>query len=147
MFTVTTATLEESTAILSEPHLLTLLKSKPTLTQLPAYLAARAIPYNIIRYKSYKLLFEYKPRTTGVYEIHIACPKASIVASRVLSIATIVWLFSNLPDSKALITSCPEGKIANMCRKVGGRELHRVGNTVHFIITADCYQQTTHTTD
>ena len=71
------------------------------------------------------MIFEFKQvshRELKIFEMHIACPKESIRASRLLSIGVMEWLFEE-QEAKVLMTSCPEGKTANMIRKLGATEV------------------------
>jgi hypothetical protein len=38
------------------------------------------------------------------------------------------------PKVRGLITKCPEGKIANLCKKLGFKEIKRVGVNLYFIL-------------
>ena len=57
------------------------------------------------------------------FEVHIASPKESIFHSRVLVRAIIDWLFSM--GVEKILTCCPEGKIANLARKTGLKEVDK----------------------
>ena len=139
-FIVAEATTAECLEILSEPQLL---KHLPTeLPKLPEYLRRHKYIWYIARFKHYAMLFFFfeRVRLDGVYELHIACPKRSILASRVLSICTAKWIVkTGTKEVKALITKCPEGKISNMCTKLGGQIIYKneVTGEVSIIITAD----------
>lgn len=69
---------------------------------------------------NYKMLFVFWLVSDGVYEMHIACPKKSIIKSRELAIEALNFALSN--GANVVITNCPEGKIANMARKIGMTE-------------------------
>ncbi len=112
--------------------------------ELPTCLDTYADPFYKLTYKKYRLLFTYFERNAGVYEIHLACPKDSVIASRVLSLYIIHWMFklSGL-NPVVLTTNCPEGKIANMLRKMGTTELKTDSSWVYFMFTAKQYNAQT----
>lgn len=136
-YDISKATREECIEILSERRLLTAL-GLITQKELPSYLDSSNDIYYQIRYKNYKLLFTFEVRMKDVYELHVACPSDAIVASRVLCLLVITWLFqcSELYP-KAIITTCPEGKIANMVRKLGARQIDKRAGLLYFMMTAD----------
>ena len=79
-----------------------------------------------------KLLFVFHQLSkAGIYEMHIACPLASIRASRILASAAMDWLYHMGAD--VIVTSCPEGKIANMARKLEFVELTRTPELIYFM--------------
>lgn len=120
-FNVRHATEEEFYSIIREPQL-----HAPILKELggrePIY--EKAICY-LISIRAYRLLFTLKEKQDGLWEVHIACPRDSIRASRVLILAGVKWISLERKEIKGLITSCPEGKIANMCRKLGFTEIQK----------------------
>ena len=124
-FTVKEASTEESLHILCEPQLI---KHLPIagVKELPAYIRHHKYTFYLASFKSHSLIFFFKPyRLRDVYELHIACPKKSIVASRVLALCTAKWIVTEgALGAKALITSCPVGKISNMCTKLGGKIIY-----------------------
>lgn len=132
-FKVTYATSEEANSILSEPQLFASLPLDE-LIELPSYIAQLKIPLYIITFKSFRMLFKVFEVSNGIHECHVACPKDSIIASRVLTLASMKWFFKEAyPEAKGLITSCPEGKIANMCRKIGFKEIRKEDDLVYFM--------------
>jgi hypothetical protein len=134
-FEIRLAAMDECLDILSEPRLLSLLPIED-ISCLHKHIQDSEHPRYIVKYKQYTMLFVIwrVHAEAGIYEIHVACPKDSIIASRVLTLATMGWVFkdSNL-EAKALLTSCPEGKIANMCRKIGFKEIKKQDDLVYFI--------------
>jgi hypothetical protein len=125
-FEVRLATLGEKEEILADAALSHL----PNITTTP----------HIIIYNSFRMLFEFNLKAGGIYEVHVACPKDSRQASRILALAMCAWLFKvGVSGITGLITSCPEGKIANMIRKIGGTEVKREGSTVYFMATVDSF--------
>ena len=74
------------------------------------------------------LFFFWSTGQPRVYEFHIAAPKKDIGASRKLSLELMEWLFTH--GAKKLVSNCPEGKIANLARKVGMRVYARNDQTV-----------------
>jgi len=132
-FKVNYATPEQSLDILSEPQLFAALPLD-NLSELPGYISTRKIPLYIITFKSFKMLFKVFEVKEGIHECHVACPKDSIRASRALTLASMQWFFKEAyPEAKGLITSCPEGKIANMCRKIGFKEVRKENDLVYFM--------------
>lgn len=126
-FTVAEAATEEILKILLEPQLF---KHLPV--SLPSgmskYVRTHKHIFYLARFNQHKLLFFFfeHPRMNDVYEIHIACPKASIRASRVLATLAAKWIAkTGTIGAKALITKCPIGKISNMCRKLGGKVIYQ----------------------
>ena len=100
-----------------------------------------SITYYKIWYNQYYLLFHFHPRimqgVEGLYEIHIACPKHSIVASRVLALGAMCYLYAKYPEVQSLLTTAPRGKIANMIRKIGGMQIASINNLLYFISRRD----------
>ena len=133
--TVHPANLTEQYDILSEPRLLAMLHDSPTLEELPTYLAERTHNFYLVRYGVYRMILELYPRPSmpEVYEFHVAVPKDSIIASRVLVRTSIEWSLSS--GIQALVTTCPEGKMANLVRKVGCKEIKRSKGIVTFLAT------------
>lgn len=83
--------------------------------------------FHTVSYRDYKLLFSFQLLYPDIYEIHIVCPKDSILASRALSLYVISWIRSKYSNTKALVTNCPEGKagkIANMVKRLGFRQVN-----------------------
>lgn len=137
-FEIRLATMDECLDIMSEPRLLALLPI-PSITYLYKYIQDTEYPRYIVKYRQYSMLFVVWKVHEGasIYESHVACPKTSIVASRVLTLAAMNWVFKESKlGAEALITSCPEGKIANMCRKVGFKEIKKQGDLVYFMASA-----------
>ena len=78
-----------------------------------------------------KMMFVFWECGEGmVYEVHIASPKDSIPYCRVLTKAVLSWLFEH--GASKIITSCPEGKIANLARKTGLTEIDSINGLVYF---------------
>jgi len=119
-YSVNVATKAEIEAIVSEPQIASKL---PNTVE---YILASSVPYYIIRYKEYSLLLSLSSVSAGVLEVHVACPAASIVASRILALLGFKWAASNA-ESKVhtLLTTAPAGKIANFAKKVGFVEYER----------------------
>lgn len=133
-FKVTEATAVESHEILAEPHLIKHLDVKDA-SELSDYILKHKHTFHILKYKRYKMLFFFYALKDKkeVVEFHVACPKDSVVASRVLLLAAGTWVIKKgAADSKVLISSCPEGKIANTARKLGGIEITRIGSIIYF---------------
>lgn len=134
-FDIRLATMDECLDIMSEPRLLSLLPIEG-ITYLYKHIQDAEYPRYIVKYKQYSMLFVLWQirESASIYEIHVACPADSIIASRVLTLATMNWIFKESKlEVKALLTSCPEGKIANMCRKIGFKEIKKVGDLVYFL--------------
>lgn len=127
-FSIHSATPEEYHSIVTEPNIINPIKeANQGLT--PDY---EDNSY-IIKYREYRLLFTIFEKHPGVYEIHIACPRNSIIASRALALAIMTWVESKYSNTKAIITNCPEGKIANMVRKLGFIQIDKEEDKLHFI--------------
>ena len=71
------------------------------------------IAYN----RGHRLLFVFWEKSNGVYEMHIAAPKDSILSCRSLAKEAMSWVFSM--GAKKIVTNCPKGKISNMAKKIG----------------------------
>lgn len=97
-----------------------------------------ASPACSIEYGDYKLAFVYweSDLAPDIYEVHILCPKDSIKAIRVLSLAAAGWLFSRSEFKlRALVADCPVGgTLSNMARKLGGIEYKREAGKSYFIL-------------
>lgn len=131
------ATSSEGVAILSEPQLVAAL---PPLARIDLlrYVTDTVPDHYVAKQGKHSCIFRFWPKHNGMYEFHIACPKASIPASRVLAKAIMLWVFVHLGDEcKGLITNCPEGKIANFCRKLGGKQILKKKGTVYFVINKE----------
>ncbi len=98
---------------------------------------------HLVLYNQYRLLATFWETTEeGIYEVHIACPKASIRASRVLTLGGLQWLASpEGRNAKAAITNCPEGTMANLCRKLGYKEIRRIKDILYFILNLTTGEQ------
>ncbi len=111
------AHLDEIISILSEHQIASKL-SKPVLDCLGS-----EHNYTLIVYKGYRLLVSYKhvgKKADGLVEVHIACPRDSIVASRVLAMIGMKWLVEDAgAAAKQLITYAPLGKIGNFLLRIG----------------------------
>lgn len=126
-FKVIEAPSEEIHKILLEPQIF---KHLPVdlPSELPNYIRIHKHIFYLASFNSYKLLFFFFEhlRLDDVYEIHIACPRDSIRASRVLATLAAKWIAkTGTIGVKALITKCPKGKISNMCTKLGGKIIYR----------------------
>lgn len=134
-FDIGIADIEDCLEILAEPQLLAALHlTSPD--ELPNHLATSNRVYYTIEYGKYKLVFCWFKVAPYLYEAHIACPKASIVASRLLTLAALVWVFRlQSIDVRGIITSCPRGKMANMIRKIGGKLLSKDYDFLYFMFT------------
>lgn len=138
-FKVTEATPVESYEILSEPQLIKHLPIQG-IYQLPDYIRTHRYILHLASFGKHDLLFFFfeHARLDDVYEIHIACPRNSIRASRVLATLAAKWIASKgTIGAKALITKCPKGKISNMCTKLGGKIIYRHENTEDVSILFD----------
>ena len=86
-----------------------------------------------ISYKQYRLVFSFFLLREGVYEGHVACPKASTIASRALILAAMSWILTEAaPEAVAILTRCPAGKIANTAKKLGFKETKVEGEDSYF---------------
>ena len=81
----------------------------------------------------YRLLAVFWIVSLGCYEAHIAMPKREIRASRWLAYQLLAWLFSH--GANRVQTNCPEGKIANLARKLGMFETGKMNGTIYFEVT------------
>jgi hypothetical protein len=87
----------------------------------------------IVEQGSTKMMFVYWPVNNLVYEMHIACPKDSIINSRDLAREAMEYVFSL--GAFKIITNCPAGKISNMAKKLGMTEFKRLGKTIHYEVS------------
>lgn len=140
-FTFTPASKEDILNIMKEPQLIKLWAPSGTLTELAGVVYKTHYNCHIVRYGRYKLLLELDDINPDLCGIHIACPKDSIVASRMLALACTAWaLLVAYPTHRVLTTSCPEGKIANMIRKVGAKQISPSGSkSIQFIATRETF--------
>jgi len=86
--------------------------------------------YIIIIYDQYRMLASVqRTNTKGTYEVHIACPRDSIRASRLLAYIGMKWIIAD-PNIKAkvLITTAPLGKISNFLKKLKFKQLELLPN-------------------
>ena len=91
----------------------------------------------IVSEGDHKLMFVFWIVSEGEYEMHIACPKKSIIKSRFLAKKAMDFVFSL--GAKKIITDCPKGKISNMAIKLGMSEYKRVGDKVYFEVSYGCW--------
>lgn len=139
-FTVRRALAEEVVDILREPRLM-LASNLHNLEEIKQAAASNA--FYVVLYESYRMLFAYKLISSGIYEIHIATPFNSILASRLLTYIALKWVYlKELPNIKYFVTNSPVGKIANFIRKTGAKQLKQVGDTIYFIATPEQLQLT-----
>lgn len=133
------ASIEEQVSILSEPRLLAVLPDSPKVSELEQYIIAKQFDYWLLTFGKYKMLFECYPysRQEGVREFHAICPKDSIKASRALILLSLKFVFEQWPDTRALICKCLEGKIANLCKKVGAVKVGSEGDYVVMFATKE----------
>lgn len=80
-----------------------------------------------------KLLFFFWEVEPFVYEMHIACPKKSILKSRELAYWALIYVLSFY--AKKVITNCPKGKIANMAKKLGMKQARSIQNTIFYEVS------------
>lgn len=111
------ASKEEIVTILSEHQIATKL-SRPVLE-----CVVSGQNYTLIVFRGYRLLVSYTSvgkKSDGVISVHIACPRDSIRASRVLANIGIGWLMTDRNImAKKLVTAAPKGKIANFLLRLG----------------------------
>lgn len=113
------------------------LRCKITLPGALDTLGFKHTPY-VIKLDPYIMLFNLWEVKGGLYQIHIICPRAHTKGSRALALAAMTWAFSREElGVKALLTMCPEGKIANMVRKLGFRKIKQLEDQCYFIINKD----------
>lgn len=77
-----------------------------------------------------EMLFVFWSNDDGSVEIHIAQPREYIHSSRELCGKIINWLFDH--GAQRVVTSAPEGKIANLARKVGMRKYKADSELIYF---------------
>ena len=136
-FTFTAATKQELTEIFSEPQLSNLdVNVEDADLKEPRYYM---ISYSH-RGRKYRLVYELANLGNGMCEVHAACPKDSIIASRVLIMVLIAWCFKVSPYRPlVLMTTCLEGKIANTLRKIGAKDAGTYNGLVYFAASAKTF--------
>ena len=88
------------------------------------------------------MLFSLLPIGKGVYEFHLACPKASIIASRALILASLFWAFDRSGlDIDVILSICTNGLVANTAKKVGAVEIVNVNGNTYFITTSKQFRR------
>lgn len=133
MLAVSKPSKEEALAIARDPFILSKLGFEK-----PEDLHKLDLPTYLISFKQYSMLFQIDKvkAQDSIYEFHVMCPKDSIRANRVLSLGAIQWIFKqDHLQAKALVTWCPEGKIANQCRKFGAKEIKREADKIYFMLS------------
>ncbi len=118
------ASLEEQYEILKEPRLLAILPGFTKLSGLMAYLESRQLSVMLASSGEYKMLVEMYPIAGRecAYEVHFAAPKKTLRVSRLLIAKVLrLLLLKEVADIKLLLTTCPEGSMSNMARKIGAR--------------------------
>lgn len=145
VLTVTKATDEDCISVIfKEPRLLKLYKPYGVTDEasLLAYIHSIPAKYYIVKYADYSMIFtleEMKYRT-GAYEYHVACPRRSVLASRVLILTSLHWIFNKDLKVTVLVSDCPEGVIANTARKAGAIEIANINKHVYFIMTTNQFR-------
>jgi hypothetical protein len=140
MLNIKTATHEECLDILSEPRLFNLLSIKPGVT-LDEFLKTTDVVFRILVYGKYKTLFRVECIGHGNYTFHLMCPAASIPQSRKMTILAIYWAFYVYKGCiLALYCTCPQGKMANLARKVGATELKSKNGMARFRVTPEYFK-------
>ena len=71
----------------------------------------------ICQLNEFRMMFVFWFVSEGVYEVHIACPKDSVIKSVDLSRSIISFLF--FCGAKKIVTSCPKGTASNLALKLG----------------------------
>lgn len=132
-FNIRYATEEEFYSIVREPQL----DARITKSRNGKKLKYTKGFYHLISYKDFRLIFSLRGERKGVFEVHIACPKDSIRASRLLLMGALSWVLEKRKEVKVLVTSCPEGKIANMCRKLGFKQVKQEHGKLYFMFFID----------
>jgi len=138
MFIVTKASNNEVLTIFKEDKLRKLLIGAPSLEELECLLLTNDYGYRILTYKQYELLFQVYPVKgfEGVLEGHLMCPFSSRVASKVLTLMCISWIFNTYaPNSKVLMTKVLKGHLANFASSLGLIRGKEVGEFVYFFAT------------
>lgn len=130
-FRVVDASYEEAEAIVTEPQIAERIYA--------VHGAAPVVPEcrKLILWSKYRMLVDYKVLKTsegmdGIVHAHIAVPKASLSACRVLALLASYWVLCVAePDTVAVAVIMPEGKMSNMAL--------RLGYTRHAIAGKVCY--------
>jgi len=123
------ATQSESVEILSQPRVVARTKLEPHYV---AYQPWMCMPDD----GPERMMFVFWAlEDEGVYEVHIAAKqdRESLLLSRRMALYITEWLFAH--GASKLVTNCPEGRIANMARKIGYTEAGREGETVFFEVS------------
>jgi hypothetical protein len=112
------ATADETISILSEWQIATKL-SKPVMQCLGV-----KHNYTLVVILGYKLLISYrKTKKAGMLELHIACPRASIKASRILTAVAMQWLLTEPKlNADTIVVFAPKGKMSNFAKRLGFKE-------------------------
>ena len=140
MLNIKTATHEECLDILSEPRLFNILPIEPGGT-LEDYLKTTDVVFRLLVFGKYKLLFRIECIGHGNYTFHLMCPAASIPQSRKMTVLAIYWAFHVYKGCiLALYCTCPQGKMANLARKVGATELKSKDGMACFIVTPEYFK-------
>lgn len=84
----------------------------------------------MVELKDKKMMFVFWMLDKETCEVHIACKKDSILKCREMSKEVLDFLFGYRVNR--VITNCPEGKIANMAKKMGMTEYKKIDKTVYF---------------
>jgi len=93
--------------------------------------------YMLISYGKYKQLGTYRVLGNGFCEVHIACPKDSVLASRLLTFAAMRWLLEiKYPELQGLVTTCPDSMVMvrNALYKLGFKKITFEGSSVYLYI-------------
>jgi len=133
-FHVRDATYEEAEEIISEPQITERVIAR--LGHAPIVPECR----KLVLWGRHRMMFTYEIRydstaSVQVVYAHIAVPKASIPACRVLALLASYWVLNvAAPEAVALMVDMPEGKMSNMAVKLGyvRKEL---GDQVVYVLT------------
>ena len=115
------ATEDEAISILSEEKTVRRINKVPEHVVYQPWMAEQ---------EGHRMLFFFWSTHGLVFDVHIASPECSIIKCRSLAKEIMDWVFSM--GATKITTNCPEGKIANMARKMGMTAYKTEGDIIHF---------------
>jgi hypothetical protein len=115
ILTVRHATKRETLEILSEEQISNRLDNKPA-----KIVKDKHNVFILVIWQQYRLLVTYKKIGNNAVDCHLACPRNSLPAAKVLALLGMSWLLTDTNiDVNTLTTSTMKGSMSNFAKKLG----------------------------
>lgn len=105
-----------------------ILGEKQILSRIEKVTGAPCIPAKhpnatVLLWKQYKIVFHWEKIGEEVADMHLAIPKSSLKACRLLPMLAAVQVFKSMPEVKVLIIEPMRGKMTNLAIKLGWKKV------------------------